>query len=296
MAVAAIHALDTRPERLSDLAVGKPKCSHAYVPDTRVPGDAVMQALGRLLRRVGVYDAVKPWHERLGAVRQRVHQRRTVRLYARFVNPGGLCFDVGANVGSRTDAMRSLGAKVVVVEPQPSLLEVLRQRFAGDPNVVIVPKALGESEGTAELFLGEAHTLATMSQEWIRTVQRSGRFASHRWSDRLAVAVTTLDRLIADFGRPSFCKIDVEGFELQVLRGLHQPIPVISFEFTPEHLHRTLECIAHLNALGAAEFNYSIGETMRLALSRWVGAEEISVALRSVNSRTFGDVYVRFET
>ncbi len=263
-----------------------------------MPTDPLMPALGRLLRRTGLYDGLKPWHERLVDLRRgawdRVHRQRMVRLYRGFVGDGDLCFDIGANIGGRTAALRALGARVVAVEPQPSLQELLRQRFAHDSGVVVVPKALGEREGTAELFVGEAHTLATMSEEWIRITQGSGRFASHRWSRKLTVPVTTLDRLIAEFGRPSFCKIDVEGFELQVLRGLHQPIRVISFEFTPEYLQQAMECIARLESLGDAEFSYSIGESMRLAISRWVDAGKIGATLRSVDPRVFGDVYVRF--
>ena len=57
------------------------------------------------------------------------------------------------------------------------------------------------------------------------------------------VEVTTLDRLIAIYGAPTFCKIDVEGSELQVLEGLTEALPALSFEFLPVSIKRAYGCI-----------------------------------------------------
>ena len=74
-----------------------------------------------------------------------------------------------------------------------------------------------------------------------RRCPRSGSAACARavasggeWADHAVVPVTTLDALIDRYGLPAFCKIDVEGFEEAVVRGLSRPIPSVSFEFTPE--------------------------------------------------------------
>ena len=80
-----------------------------------------------------------------------------------------------------------------------------------------------------------AHTISSLSHDWIRSVVASGRFADHVWNRRERVPVDTLDHLMARFGRPSFIKIDVEGFEDQVVAGLSRPVPEMSVAIAPLH-------------------------------------------------------------
>jgi|688.fasta_scaffold83577_2 FkbM family methyltransferase len=217
-------------------------------------------------------------------------------FYAQFVTAGCLCFDVGANMGNRTKIFRRLGARVLAVEPQANCLEVLRRAFAEDPGVTVLAEAAGAAPGTATLFASDVHTLSSLSKEWIETVRGSGRFANHRWDSRQTVPVTTLDKLIAAHGRPDFIKIDVEGFELDVLRGLTQPVRALSFEFTPEMADVALDCVDYLDRLGEAEFNYSLGESMTLVNADWWRSEDIKSRLKALRSNNdiFGDVYARF--
>ena len=92
-------------------------------------------------------------------------------------------------------------------------------------------------------------------------------------------------------------KIDVEGYEYQVIRGLSQPVKAVSFEFIPEYLAAAYQSVTHLQSLGNPVFNYAIGETMRLALDDWVTAPEIFNHISKLENITnfSGDLYARFD-
>jgi FkbM family methyltransferase len=214
-----------------------------------------------------------------------------LRFYRALVQPAGLCFDIGANVGDRTDLFVSLGARVVAVEPQPGCAAELRRRFGG--RIHLVEAALGPEPGAAELLVASYHTLSSLSAEWVEAVRASGRFGEFAWDERELVTVTTLDDLIREFGVPDFCKIDVEGYELEVLHGLSQPVPALAFEFTFERIDSRLAAVEHLASLGMGRFNFSYGESLRFALDDWIGADEMLRFLASTprTIETFGDVY-----
>jgi FkbM family methyltransferase len=204
---------------------------------------------------------------------------------------GDLAFDVGANMGNRTQILLDLGAQVVAVEPQASCVRQLGETF-GD-RIVIVEAALGAEVGEAELLVASYHTLSSLSFDWVEAVQRSGRFAEFGWSERLNVPVTTLDRLIEAHGVPVFCKVDVEGYELEVVQGLSSPIPVLSYEFTVERIESRIAALSHLRDLGMRRFNFSWGESLELALSQWLDVDLMGEFLKGPlhSPATFGDVY-----
>jgi hypothetical protein len=75
---------------------------------------------------------------------------------------------------------------------------------------------------------------------------------------------------------------------------LSQPIDIVVFEFVPEFIDAALTCAAHLAGLDEYEFNYSLGESMELALAGWVGPEEVSRCLQGYEGTDeWGDVYAR---
>lgn len=228
------------------------------------------------------------------SVKREERLNRDLQFYSQFIDEGNLCFDIGANIGDKTEVFLRLGAVVVAVEPQESCWRFLQRRFQND-NVKIIPKALDKSIGSKEFFIDRSHTISSMSWQWISSVRKSGRFSTHKWSDRMIAETTTLDVLIEEYGNPAFCKIDVEGFEFEVLQGLSKPIMAISFEFVPEYLAPVLSCVEHLSKLGEMTFNYCLGDSTDFALSSWADADEIINALNSLpNELTVqGDVYVR---
>lgn len=235
-------------------------------------------ALG-LARSLVVYYGM-PWR-----------RRGLSRLYSSFVRPGDLVFDIGAHVGNRSRTLHALGADIVAVEPQPLLVETLR-RTLPKSRARLVEKAVGRAPGRATLRISSRHpTVSTLSSDWIETVRATKGFGSVSWDEEAEVEVTTLDALIAEFGKPAFCKIDVEGLEAEILAGLSQPLKMVAFEALPEAQEVTRACVARLADLGTYRFNFVRGESGAFEGDEWVSGDAIlDLARRAERS---GDVYAR---
>ena len=217
---------------------------------------------------------------------------RRLEFYGQFIKPGDLVFDVGANIGNRTKIFLKLGARVVAVEPQALCADFLQSELGKDANFKLVRMALGASKGEAEMLVSNAHTISSLSEEWINATRESGRFRQYEWNKRQSVEVSTLDSLIREYGNPVFVKVDVEGFEYEVISGFSGKVDYFSIEFTPELIDKTYKCISHITSLYDAEFQLSLGESMEFYLDSWVDESEIREILSRFGYSDFGDVYV----
>src|ERR1700740_1742816 len=111
-----------------------------------------------VMRSLGIYYG---W-------RQRNRSRAMDALYAQFVTPGDLVFDIGAHVGDRVAAFRRLGARVVAVEPQPAVVRTLKLLYGARSDVAIEAKAVGRSAGSLEMKINVANpTISTASSAFV---------------------------------------------------------------------------------------------------------------------------------
>jgi FkbM family methyltransferase len=242
----------------------------------RVPGTA--RAVGRSLR---IYYGDPERDRAMDA------------LYRRFVGPGGLAFDLGAHVGDRISSFRRLGARVVALEPQPGPARALRLIHGRDPHVTLIESAAGDARGEVRLHLNTANpTVSTLSESFVQAAAGANGWEGQVWDRVIVVPCLTLGDLIATHGRPDFVKIDVEGFEDRVLRGLNVPVAALSFEFTTIARDVSERCLDRLSALGDYRYNLALGETQEFLLETFVDATAMQRCLGDLpHAANSGDVY-----
>ena len=218
---------------------------------------------------------------------------RLSRFYSHFIKKGDLCFDIGAHLGNRTNAWLKMGATVVAVEPQPTCIEFLERKFGNHHKFRLVTKAVGEKVGQAKFRISSLYpTISTISTEWQFSKSKKSD-TLHYWDDEIDIKTITLDVLIEEYGLPDFCKIDVEDFELEVLKGLSYPIRALSFEFFPAKTDKAILCVEKLTTLGNYEYNLSFKEYLKLEFSKWLNTDEITEMLKKHKKEISGDIYAR---
>jgi FkbM family methyltransferase len=174
------------------------------------------------------------------------------------------------------------------VEPDRNAFAALLARYGRDNRVKLENVALGSQEGSATFFVeaeGSCYnTLSEKQKDWLLSNRGQNGLRTY------AVPVSKLDILIARYGTPDFLKIDVEGYELEVLNGLSHKISVISFEANlPRFRAETLRILERLAREPFARFNLRLGDSF--VFSSHVNCERIKGALRTEKEITY-DVFI----
>lgn len=188
------------------------------------------------------------------------YDRDLVEVMRRVLQPDSICVDVGAHRGAVLVHMVELApaGRHVAVEPLPDFAGDLRTRF---PGVAVHDCALAAHTGTSSF----AHVTSNAAYSGLR--QRPYDRPDEQVSE-ITVAVRTLDDIVEGHRPVRLIKIDVEGGELDVLRGatrvLSEDRPFVAFEFG-SRASAAYGATAHevFDALSAAGLNVS-------TLARWL--------------------------
>lgn len=163
---------------------------------------------------------------------------------------------VGAHFGQEVDEYRALGVqRIVLMEPQPRCPKKLRKRFRGDANVQIVPCAAGSIEsdgGRASMHVVRRNK--GQSSSLLKPLTHLVRYPKITFKRRIEVQIRALDRITADVNdRESFdlLNIDVQGYELEVLKGAGETLTHIDTLITEVNCEESYEGGAMIDELDA---------------------------------------------
>ncbi len=165
------------------------------------------------------------------------YEPQTSKIFKNFISSGDIVMDIGANIGYFTLlAARLVGqyGKVLAFEPVPYFLELIcsSARLNNLTNITAFQMALSDTPGEGHIFLDKKN-LGLASPVSNNVIDLS---------ESLQVKYTTIDIFCEENGiKPNFVKIDVQGYELKVLRGaiklLQRGNAKLYFEFWPRGIN-----------------------------------------------------------
>ena len=156
-----------------------------------------------------------------------------------------LCFDIGANRGDFTNAALAKGYRVVALEPAPRVFSALVGNFIYNLNVTPLRYAVSGSDyETIEFFEADEDGLSTLNLDWL--TDKSMPYAGKPYRTIRATTIT-LDTLALKYGTPDLIKIDVEGAEWNVFKGLSSKMGTIAFEWTDATIYEHQRQLEYLS-------------------------------------------------
>ena len=190
---------------------------------------------------------------------------------ARFIRPDSIVLDIGANIGVHTVQFAALAnrGKVISFEPARSTFARLLENVGGLDNVIPLNIALGETSGPSTFHIAQDDAYSGLKDTKRKRILRQETVACYR-GDEIVPA------LVRD-GRIGLIKIDVEGLEAEVMRGLERLLrahrPVVFCEIFGG-------ANSNLDPQGTLEFCISLGyQAFVLADDRLIPATKHNDAL-----------------
>jgi FkbM family methyltransferase len=148
-------------------------------------------------------------------------EKDAVAQCAKFVRPDGIVVDVGANIGVHAVHFADMApsGRVICFEPARSTFAYLLRNVQHLTNVIPLNLALSDSAGVQTFYVAADSAFSGLKDTQRKAILRQESIACFRGDEILRA-------LIADDQRVDLIKIDVEGFEMQVLEGMREFIVV----------------------------------------------------------------------
>lgn len=180
------------------------------------------------------------------------------KLLKKIQSDNDLIFDIGANVGNKSVIFSKLTNKVIAFEPSKKLYRNLKNRFKGS-NVKLYNCALGNSVKELDFYIVENNeAYNSLSKKHIETTVTNRGIANKENVKLNKVQVETIENFIKKFGTPKYIKIDVEGYEYEVIKGLKSLVPLLSFEANlPEFCVEAIQSIDYLDTLSTHRYKFN---------------------------------------
>ena len=154
--------------------------------------------------------------------------------------------------------------------------------------------ALSNTGGTLDYYqVNTNEAYSSFSKKHIDTTVKNRKVAGIDEIVVKKIPTNTLDSFINTYGVPDYIKIDVEGFEWEVISGLTQTVPLVSFEANlPDFLFETVSIIEYLSKLSNRSYLYNINVNGPFLFDSFVSKEAIINHLRNIDL-TYLEVYAK---
>lgn len=166
-----------------------------------------------------------------------------------------IIYDIGANNGNFTQLNIPIyqNAKFILVEANPNLCNFLNEKFANSNNIIVLNRCISEKDNTKIKFYvnNTCDGISTACKKWIQDSRFKNNFQSITEVDIDSISI---DSLIEQYGKADYIKIDVEGYENIVIRGMNRYQGLLSFEWAEEMKTEIKESLHRLNSLGYENF------------------------------------------
>lgn len=183
-----------------------------------------------------------------------------------------LFFDVGANRGDAVVAGLNKGYKVVGIEAAPKIFDALESNFKGNPDVRLLKFAVASEDfKTIKFYECIEDGLSTINKDWL-TAEDMPYKGKQFWE--VEVPTITLDTLVKLYGKPDLIKIDVEGAEWEVFRGMHKNYGPLTFEWTNVTIGEHQSQIEYLEKIGYTEIGPQFIEHHLQEPEKWYSIKE----------------------